>query len=447
MDVEVKGDGLRCPGTGSGEASRRLRAVMWGLVAIAAVYFLARGPGRAATGGYQDFRVFYTGAAAWVMGQDPYEPEGLADLAVERGYPTRPDTATMPQITTPLLFPLVAPWGALPWSSAKTAWILTNLLMCGILFEALRRYARFSWSAWQAPALLAATLGLGASHTGLANGQVNVIVTSLLALKLAKMGSGASVAAGAFFALGVALKPTMAAPYVLFPLRRWDWRLLLTASGAGLGILFAAVGWLELQGVPWVESWRQSIGRFAGGGDGDLTLASSTAVTMIHLDALLVPLGWSPSAARFTTLALTAVAVAVWWTGDRRAASDRVGPALASWGVLSLITLLCVYHRYYDATLLLFPIAWAIFSIARFPKLAALQLGLTAPMLAPIPATLYALHERGWIDAGVHESAAWQILVLRHQVWLLAAMLVVMFAAHLTHAPAAEETAIREQAQ
>jgi hypothetical protein len=104
--------------------------------------------------------------------------------------------------------------------------------------------------------------------------------------------------------------------------------------------------------------------------------------------------------------------------GERRALSSE----LASLSMVSVATLLVAYHRYYDATLLLFPLALAIALLAgdgARRRAGLVTLALLAPLMAPLPATLVRLDRAGIVPEAVAESLPWKVLALGSHTWLL----------------------------
>src|SRR5512140_2564029 len=104
--------------------SRSWRLVVWVLIIVCAIYFLWRGPIRAATAS-GDLTVGYSAARAWIAGDDPYDP------VILRGHLERAggvDEATearmnfMRNIYLPVTIPVFIPVATLPWSVARITW-------------------------------------------------------------------------------------------------------------------------------------------------------------------------------------------------------------------------------------------------------------------------------------------------------------------------------------
>jgi hypothetical protein len=100
----------------------------------------------------------------------------------------------------------------------------------------------------------------------------------------------------------------------------------------------------------------------------------------------------------------------------RRAASNN---ELLELGALTVLSLLPVYHRMYDASLLIFPLAW---SLAALPgsqnKLAKGTLLLILVFLVPGGSALEQLQLSSHLVTLQH-SWWWAHIVMPHQVWAL----------------------------
>jgi hypothetical protein len=87
-------------------------------------------------------------------------------------------------------------------------------------------------------------------------------------------------------------------------------------------------------------------------------------------------------------------------------------------------SLLIVYHRFYDAAILLIPLVWVFWSLAsvegrRFGWTRwAVLLGLL-PFFVPGAAALYTLERSGRLPERLTGNVLWEVFVLHHQTWAL----------------------------
>jgi hypothetical protein len=97
---------------------------------------------------------------------------------------------------------------------------------------------------------------------------------------------------------------------------------------------------------------------------------------------------------------------------------------LLSLSMASVVTLLIVYHRFYDAVLLLFPLALALRGLAgsRAWRPHLVTLALVAVFFVPGSVMLATAAERGLVPGALAGSAVWEHLLLPHQPLALLAL-------------------------
>lgn len=97
---------------------------------------------------------------------------------------------------------------------------------------------------------------------------------------------------------------------------------------------------------------------------------------------------------------------------------------------LVVISLLPVYHRLYDASLLAFPLAWSLTDLSgRIRTLSNFTFCLLLPFLVPGGTVLEQIQVRGYVSPAVQGSWWWNALVMPHQVWVLVILTVVLLEA------------------
>jgi hypothetical protein len=90
-----------------------------------------------------------------------------------------------------------------------------------------------------------------------------------------------------------------------------------------------------------------------------------------------------------------------------------------------------VYHRFYDAVLLLVPLAWAIDAAARNrrDRIAWCVLLLMLPFCLNSATALVWLAGKGYLPEWLTQSPLWERVLLPHQGWALLAMAVCLLLA------------------
>ena len=389
------------------------------LLALALAVFGWRGVARAVRGTV-DFPTFYGGARAWLNGANPYDLDTVRDAyASGRGDPREVNWFIYP----PQSLPLLAPFGALPYPAANRLWLLLTLALIALTLWRLSRAAGLRDDPRALLGLVAFTLALSPFHTSVSQGQLSVAVTAFAALALADPLRVGAWAPGVWLALGASLKPQMVVAYGFYFLLRGNWRVCLAAGGTLLLLGALGVVPMEANGIPWLSSLGASL-RESSSTLNNPAQEGMDRYIILSLPMLLYLVVGSPAVVQAITLAFaTAVGSVILRVGRRLEAEDPV----LLFALLGELGLLVTYHRIYDATLLVFPLAWALGRLRRpgesGPALATL--GLLAGFIPSGTAVLIRLTQSGRLPGSLTNSAPWRLVALPHAVWLVLALLAV----------------------
>ena len=87
---------------------------------------------------------------------------------------------------------------------------------------------------------------------------------------------------------------------------------------------------------------------------------------------------------------------------------------------LAVISLLPIYHRLYDASLLVFPLAWSLTDLSgKIRPLGKVAFCLILPFLVPGGTLLEQIQLGGYVSTTVRGSWWWNAVVMPHQVWAI----------------------------
>jgi hypothetical protein len=402
------------------------------LLLLASAEFTLRGPVRAIRSARQfnDFLSPYIQAKAWLLGMDPYSPRTLlplwpagaahlqllpkevADgtLIAKRGIPTAyPITALV----------LIAPVSLLPWNFAYALWLAINLGLFLVMLWTMVELAGFSYREPAAILLIAGTLLLAPFHTGIVTGNAALVGVELGVIAVWAARRRYEVTAAILIALSAGLKPQIGLCFLLYYLVRRRWRVFGTAVAA-LGVL-AGFGLfrLEVGHTPWLGNYFNDNRVLLESG----ILANFTPVNpmrfgLINLQVLLYLFVGSVRWANDLALLVGVVLLMVWLRGmwRRRAEEDF---ELLDLSAIAVISLLPVYHRFYDAALLVLPLGWALVSFRRSRVVAAVSLLLMLPFLIPGGTLLETMQADGRIPAALVSHWWWEMIVLPQEIWAL----------------------------
>jgi hypothetical protein len=209
----------------------------------------------------------------------------------------------------------------------------------------------------------------------------------------------------------------------------------VVATFTGVAATALSVGWLELHGVPWFASWSSVMGSIIVPGS-QHDPAGPFGAQMLELRTLLIALGTgAPSWVGF----VIAAGAGAWLYFAGRKLDERHDMLLLS-GV-AVLSLLAMYHRFYDAALLVIPMAWSMVDgrwIVRSEKKSPdtiRHLPVTGVCFAvfflPGAWAMQRFAMEGRLPPGLTQSWVWNAILLRHQNWALVVLFAVIATAIL----------------
>lgn len=415
-------------------------ALVLGFLLLASAEFLLRGPIRfAGASNFNDFISPYTQTRAWMKGLDPYSPanlvalwprnaeqfsflkKDLADgsLVLKRGIPTA---------YPPTSFVLLAPVAWLSWPVARHVWLAISLMAFGLTVLSLAQLIGFQWQEKRTYFFFALALALAPFHTGLAAGSIVIVAVGFCALAVLAVARQWNIAAGVLFAVAVALKPQIGLPFLVYYLLRRRGRVVTTSVILVAVLAATAVFHLTLNHTPWGDNYRyDNTTLFARGSLGDFTESNPLRFSLVNLQVLLYTFLHHRAGANLLALVIVGVLGSLWLCLLWRC-SDSNNELLAL-AALTTLSLLPVYHRLYDASLLIFPLAWSLVALSKSRNwLAKGTLVLILVFLVPGGSALEQLqHTRHFV--AMQHSSWWAHIVMPHQVWALLFLSVLLLVA------------------
>jgi hypothetical protein len=404
------------------------RWLAWGFVAIAAVVFVLRGPARTVRSG-DDFAPPYGAARAWLFGENPYDNASLSRVLLAAGRET--DAAGKPAFN-PSLYPpstlvVLAPFALLSWPAARVAFLIVCVLLFAWHLKPLFRVAGLSLRDDIGVWLLGGVLALAPYHTGIALSQVAIPCVALLVIAIDRIQRGQETSGGNYLALATLFKPQLAAPFILYYFLRRHTRAALVALAICVVAAIVGVAWLTINHVPWMASWSAATKAVATAGI-EHDPAGPFSAQLLELRPLITALSGIRSSGTIGLViaALAGLGVYVWG----RSLSERRDLLLLS--AVAVLTILAVYHRFYDAAILSLPLAWAASTYTYEPPLRRVALGAAiccAVFFAPGAWMMQRLVNDGTVSADVANSFIWNAILIRHQNWALVALMALLFVA------------------
>jgi hypothetical protein len=409
------------------------------------------------TGQLWDFAIIYTSSRAWLEGHDPYDQDYLNhwwNTHASSSALTQ-DVSWLPTVVPPPTQAAMSPFACFEVGTARWVWLAVVLVLVCLQLAALSSLAGTRGT--RRLLLFAYVVSMGPMQIGITSGQPAIPAIALIIVAVWLATRGRDAAAAVLLGIASALKAQLGLPYVALYLylRRWK----AGGGGAAVFALISAIAWarLELAHLPeWQHHWHEKLALvLADGGANDYSSANASRHQLMNLQLLVnvfvhnrpltVALSWFVlSIPGATFLHLT------WRDAWGKAAPDGQREFFFA-AFLAPFTLLPVYHRYYDGTLMSLTMAWAIGHwdaadawVRRAARWAAVVL---LALLMPVQASPASLINRGilpiprWLETGW----LWNATVTAQYVWVLLIVLVVMLiaiAAHIRGSSADRERAV-----
>lgn len=415
-------------------APRTTDAAPWWLVAcavLAAALFVWRGPVRALDGKDGDFALVWMETRGFVEGRNPYDASDLEPLWEREN----PDARRTPyrRGDADLLYPpsalvVMTPWALLPYPAGRVAWALAGVVGTLVILHASTRLAGLPPGSRGWWAFAALGLAFAPVHTAIAVGQTAIVPAALVLGGHWLRTRGRPRGGGVLIGVGAALKPQVAVPFIVLELWQRRFGPGLVAAAVFAGILGAGVLRLEAAGVDWSASLRANLHEFTTANDGDPTAANPVRHEMIDLRPLLHDVLDGREVVAALAWGVTALCAAAFFLPPRPE-DRRPDRELLAIGAVGTLGLMLVYHRFYDAVILLPLLAWGCAAATRDRLAAGLVLAPLLVFMVPGASLLFVLAERGIVPEVVTELSCWDPLILRHQAWtilLLAILLAVV---------------------
>jgi len=379
--------------------------------------FLLRGPIRAIQGG-SDLAHLYAAAALFVEGEDPYDGLACARRMREEGY-ERPQHVAEGSLYPPPTLAVLSPLGVMSWRAASLLWLAINLLSCGVLVWAAAQWLTIHdrRMRWMVAALV--VVAQGAVATSMSLGQLSLVAAACICAGLVLMQRHRGVNAGLLIGLACLIKPQLGLGFLLLILFMRQWR----AAAAGViligAVSLAGVAQLISTTPDWAQHFKNNLATGqATGGIMDAGVGGPLRHQMIDLRPL-INIALPPSSVGSAALGLVGLLALVAIVRLLQLGL-REHLLLAASGV-GLLILMPVYHRYYDAVLLLPLLVLVVNGLKNNPRDTPLLIVAMAmlPIFLPGPALLVRLTQKGVIPERLADAALWQHGVLQHQSWCL----------------------------
>ncbi len=325
-----------------------------------------------------------------------------------------------PTVYPPTALPLIVPLSLFNWREASIAALTINSLLALLSIAALISTAGLDWREPRGLLFVALGLAFAPLHTGVALANLIILAASAAIMAIWASEKKRDLLAAVLLAIATGVKPQIGGIVLIGYTFKRRWRIVAPAGVLLLALASFSVLRMEIAGADWRQSWLSNNAEsLAPGGPNDPTAANLSRHHLINLHWPLYAIfdhGWLVNS---IVLLFTGSLLLILLLALRRSSADRQEIVFIS--ALSVISLSAIYHRFYDATLLLAPLAWSLASWnGKHKAPARLVFLFIMPFLIPGAVALQeTARARDWL-ATLNGEWWWNILVLPHQVWAIA---------------------------
>jgi hypothetical protein len=425
----------------------RMTGVVFFLFVFAAIFTL-RGPFRALTDpGINDLISPYIQASAWLHGADPYSSESLLRFwprGAEQAQPSpgqMRDGSVLIRHGIPTAYPLncftlLAPFTLIPWPIFKIMWVAMSV---GLFFASIRSLVSLAnLNTPQRVMFSLASLLLAPFHSGIATCNIAIVAAEVGVIAVWFAHERRQVASGILIAICIGLKPQIGLCFLAYYVIRRCWTASAIAFAAVAATTIVAIFRLSLAHVRWLTSYElDNRALLSSGVLGDFTERNHTRFGLVNLQVAIYP--WLRDRV-ITNICVLIFCVALFACALILMRRLQAKDDLLSLSAITTLSLLPVYHRFYDAALLIVPLCWLVANLksncalqARFfPSMvyprgsSAMGLLMISVFFIPGGSLLEVLRDKRAIPMALSGYAWWNSLVMAHAVWCLVGLVFVL---------------------
>jgi hypothetical protein len=386
---------------------------------LALALFVVRGPVRSMTNS-ADLTGPYLQSFAWRHGCNPYQP---AKVLVDKFFPNANNGkgfngGIYPPTTSLLMVPITY----FQWNTAKKIWMVWTVLVFAITMYLLIRHLliKFNDSKMFRTSLLVLLI-FSPFHTGIALGQVSIVVVCFMILSFLFYLKKCMNMSAFLLAIAVGLKPQLALFLVIFYIVKKKYSIIaIFCAIFALIIISSEIYPLIIDGNQLGSSWTMWLKRvFAGYGvtGGERFLYNDIdKFSTINIQVLVSQFFDDSFKIKIISFSLYFVMIMIF---IYQYVKNNKKDDFIVFSALSILMLLPVYHRFYDASLLIVPLLWSILKIRKNDKEMNMSILAFLLLMFSVPGGTILILITPHLPQTISNSFVWNFIVLPHQVWIL----------------------------
>ena len=378
-----------------------------------------------------DFTSPWLLSKAFAAGVNPYsfaDASRTWDVERARSGPM-PDFAAVfnyyGMVYPPTSFPIIAPFTLLHWKAAVFAYLFISTALLAFVVFLMSRRLRYQGSHARSLCFVAFSLALAPVHSGIHELNLSTFATAFILAAVVWMEDRPH-AAGIALALGLCLRPQAAVLFFGYLFLRKKWKTAFTGLGMYVSVLASSVLWMGVHGVHWVGAYREDAKRWSELPTAHFDAAGVGAFQLLNLQVLAFQFTGDAISAKVIAGTVFAVlaGISIYLICSRlREEHESLGLA-----IVSVLSLLPVYQRFYAGAILILVLYWAV---KNWPDRKAIATFLfTLPLLLPLAAMLQRSAFARSLDAGTSRAySLWTLVLLPHAIWIELAIIFLLLTA------------------
>ena len=311
---------------------------------------------------------------------------------------------------------LMAPLGLLGWHTAVYTYLFGSTALFLLALLVLARRLPLPRLDPRGLYFAAFALAMAPLHSGIHQVNLNTVIVACLCAGAGFL-SIRPYCSGIAIAIAMCLKPQVGIFFFAYPWLRKKWKTAFAALGACSVLSAASLVWMKIHNVEWLGAFLREVSRFSSpNGRGSPIATGAWKFQLLNLRVLTFQFTHSPEWSKILAWTLFALLAGV----SGFLIISRVSDKNESAGIamISILTLLPVYERYYAAEILLFVLYWAIENWRAKGAKAALLLML--PLLFPFAAWAERAGAANWFTGGRNLSLNFILngFLMPHVIWI-----------------------------
>lgn len=375
-----------------------------------------------------DFTSPWLLSKAFVEGANPYsfgDVSRIWDIERARSGPMRDFEAIFRfygMIYPPTALPIIAPIAMLHWRAAIFAYLALSTVFLVAMILLLAQRLPSDGNRTRMLCFAAFALALAPIHSGIHESNPSTLTIAFLLLAVVWMGER-PYGSGVALALALCLKPQVAFLFFGYPWLRKKWKTALTGLGVYASIFGGSVLWMRVHGVHWIGSYMDDARQWSKLPTAHFEADGLNTFQQLNLQVLVFQfthnLKWSDLIAWSIFLVLAAASAYLIWS---RVSDEKEATGLA---LVSVLTLLPVYQRFYTGAILVLVLYWAMENWPNRRAVAAFLL--TLPLLLPLAAMIQRSAAAKRLEAGTMRGEfVWNLFLLPHVIWIELVLIVLL---------------------